>query len=330
MSVLDLLKIGWEVWETATWYYRYNWLLNAYEVSLWFPPVVDSLLWPPARIHISGHTSALVYSLPTLNWSCFWAICSKSTGVLLLRLSHKSHFSSTMASRIACPGKNQLLCHVAQTVKRLSAMQETRVRSLVWEDPLEKEMAAHSSSLARKIPWLAEPGRLPSMGSQRVRHDWATSLSLFTFMSCKHSSSSTEWPMWRTRPPANSQHWYTDYARTSSSTVRLPVNTAPAYRWPQPHRPEWQLSNQTWLSESGSLISDYVTILHVSGLYAILDNKDMTFPPPTPLTTTAFPLCTFSPHDSWTPFSASWTLRSNTTPPPDPIPPTLPFLFRTM
>ena len=56
-------------------------------------------------------------------------------------------------------------------VKCLSAMQETWVRSLGWEDPLEKEMAAHSSTLAWKIPWTAEPGRLPSMGSQRVGHD---------------------------------------------------------------------------------------------------------------------------------------------------------------
>ena len=60
---------------------------------------------------------------------------------------------------------------MAQTVKRLSAMQETQVRSLGWEDPLEKEMAAHSSILAWKIPWTVEPGRLPSMGSQRVGHD---------------------------------------------------------------------------------------------------------------------------------------------------------------
>ena len=55
--------------------------------------------------------------------------------------------------------------------KRLSAIQETQVRSLGWEDPLEKEMAAHSSILAWKIPWMAEPGALLSMGSQRVRHD---------------------------------------------------------------------------------------------------------------------------------------------------------------
>ena len=65
---------------------------------------------------------------------------------------------------------------MAQTVKRLSAVQETQVGSLGWEDSLEKEMAAHSSILAWKIPWMAEPGRLLSMGSQRVGHDGVTSL----------------------------------------------------------------------------------------------------------------------------------------------------------
>ena len=55
--------------------------------------------------------------------------------------------------------------------KRLSAMQETQVLSLGWEDPLEKEMAVHSSTLAWKIPWTEKPGRLLSMASQRVRHD---------------------------------------------------------------------------------------------------------------------------------------------------------------
>ena len=66
---------------------------------------------------------------------------------------------------------------VAQTVKCLPAMRETWVRSLGQEDPLEKEMATHSSTLAWKIPWMKEPGRLQSMGSQRVGHDWATSLT---------------------------------------------------------------------------------------------------------------------------------------------------------
>ena len=60
---------------------------------------------------------------------------------------------------------------VAQMVKHLPAMRETQVHSLGWEDLLEKEMAPHSSTLAWKIPWTEEPGRLPSMGSQRVGHD---------------------------------------------------------------------------------------------------------------------------------------------------------------
>ena len=111
---------------------------------------------------------------------------------------------------------------VAQMVKCLSIMPETQVRSLGWEDPpekemaihsrtiawkipwteelsrlesmgsqiefwtyhllLEKAMASHSSTLVWKIPWTEEPGRLQSMGSLGVRHDWATSLWLFTFM----------------------------------------------------------------------------------------------------------------------------------------------------
>ena len=60
---------------------------------------------------------------------------------------------------------------VAQTVKNLPAMQETRVRSLGWEDPLEEGIATHSSTLAWRIPWTEEPGRLQSMGSQTVGHD---------------------------------------------------------------------------------------------------------------------------------------------------------------
>ena len=60
----------------------------------------------------------------------------------------------------------------------MPAMQETWVWSLGQEDPLEKEMATHSSTLAWKIPWTEKPGRLQSMASQRVGHDWATSPSL--------------------------------------------------------------------------------------------------------------------------------------------------------
>ena len=65
---------------------------------------------------------------------------------------------------------------VAQTVKCLPTMWDTRVRFLGWEDPLEKEMAIHSSILAWKIPQMEEPDRLQSMGSQRVGHGWETSL----------------------------------------------------------------------------------------------------------------------------------------------------------
>ena len=57
-------------------------------------------------------------------------------------------------------------------------MRETWVRSLGWEDPLEKEMAIHSSTIAWKIPWTEKPGRLQSMGLQRVGHNWATLLLL--------------------------------------------------------------------------------------------------------------------------------------------------------
>ena len=67
---------------------------------------------------------------------------------------------------------------MAQMVKNLPAMKETWVLSLVQEDPLEKEMATHSSILAWRIPWTEEPGRLQSLGSQRVRHDCVTNTSI--------------------------------------------------------------------------------------------------------------------------------------------------------
>ena len=69
------------------------------------------------------------------------------------------------------PQGDRVISLVAQTVKRLPTMRETQVRSLGQEDPLEKEIATHSSTLAWKIPWMEEPGRLQSMGSQRVRQD---------------------------------------------------------------------------------------------------------------------------------------------------------------
>ena len=73
---------------------------------------------------------------------------------------------------------------VAQMVKHLPTMRETRVPTLGWEDLLEKEMAIHSSILAWRIPWTEKPGRLQSMGSQRAKHDWVTSLSLMNSVFC--------------------------------------------------------------------------------------------------------------------------------------------------
>ena len=69
---------------------------------------------------------------------------------------------------------------VVQVVKSLPAMPETWVQSLGQEDPLEKGMATHSSILSWRIPWTEEPGKLQSMGSQRVGHDWATNTHTHT------------------------------------------------------------------------------------------------------------------------------------------------------
>ena len=70
---------------------------------------------------------------------------------------------------------------MAPRLKCLPGMRETWVWFLGWEDPLEKELATHSSTFAWRIPWKEEPGRLQSMGLQRVGHDWATSLHFEVF-----------------------------------------------------------------------------------------------------------------------------------------------------
>ena len=79
-------------------------------------------------------------------------------------------------------------CLVAQTVKNSPAMQETRVRSLGLEVPLEEEMATHSSILAWRILWTEEAGGLQSLGSQRVGHDLAANAFTLHILTCeKHS-----------------------------------------------------------------------------------------------------------------------------------------------
>ena len=78
---------------------------------------------------------------------------------------------------------------MAQTVKRLSTMWETQVQSVGWEDPLEKEMAIHSSTIAWKIPWTEMLGKLQCMGSQRVRHFYPT----LNLLSLNHRCSLSPW-----------------------------------------------------------------------------------------------------------------------------------------
>ena len=124
-----------------------------------------------------------VFEVPTKSERPHWAPRSLSTSIIQLKrqkgcfLSHPfgawNHFLEVCSEHFRS---------VAQTVKHPPAMRETWDWYLGWEDPLEKEMAIHSSTLAWKILWMEEPGKLQSMWSQRVGHDRATSSSLsFTF-----------------------------------------------------------------------------------------------------------------------------------------------------
>ena len=98
-----------------------------------------------------------------MDWLDFLAI----QGTFKSLLQH--HSSKASILQCSAPGAGASL--VAQRLKRLPPMRETRIRSLGQEDPLEKEMATHSSILAWRIPWMEKPSRLQSMGSQRVGHD---------------------------------------------------------------------------------------------------------------------------------------------------------------
>ena len=105
------------------------------------------------------------------HWSTKW---SRAKANKVLPREHTGH------SKHPIPKTQEitLASLVAQRLKHLPATLETQVRSLGREDPLEKEMATHSSIFAWIIPWMEKPCRLQSTGSQRVGHDWATSLSL--------------------------------------------------------------------------------------------------------------------------------------------------------
>ena len=119
---------------------------------------------------------------------------------------------------------------VAQRLKRLPAMRETRVWSLGWEDPLEKEMATHSSILAWRIPWMGEPGRLQSTGSQRVGHDWATSLTHFGLLEAAHN-------LWIPATSQSQQEWaefFLHYTTLTSSASLFYISGSLWLPWAYP------------------------------------------------------------------------------------------------
>ena len=128
------------------------------------------------------HCKQIIYHLSYQRSALSSVRSVNSCGISIIHMSKFSRESKVWSIR------NYLLSTVvAQMVKSLPAM--TQVRSLGWEDPLEKEMATHSSILAWRIPWMEEPGGLQSMESQRVRHNWATftsharhSARLFTYI----------------------------------------------------------------------------------------------------------------------------------------------------
>ena len=128
---------------------------------------------------------------------------------------------------------------VSQRVERLPATQETQVWSLGWEDPLEKEMATHSNTLAWKIPWTEEPGGLQSTGSQRVGHDWATSLYTLTyqFSSVTQSCLTLCDPMNCSTPGLPVHHHLPEFTQTHIHLVSDAIQPAHPLSSPSPPAP---------------------------------------------------------------------------------------------
>ena len=163
--VVQMVKNQPEMWETWVW-------LMHWEDPLEEGMVIHSsiLAW---GIHMDrGAWLVTVHGIKkSWTWLNDWTMTFPHHPALTISLS--------LSMNLSIPGTS---CNwaslVAQRVKHLPAMWETRVQSLGGEDPLEKEMETYSSTLAWKIPWTEKPGRLQTKGSQRVGHDWVTSLSL--------------------------------------------------------------------------------------------------------------------------------------------------------
>ena len=131
-----------------------------------------------SSINSSNSSIRISPLLPLLSSLCnldLWFIISKtplnSLGKNSIHGAHLPAFSLFQHEQLNNAREKSL---VAQLVKNPPAAQETWIRSLGWEGPLDKGKATHSGILGWKIPWAGEPGKLQSMGSQRVRHDWVT------------------------------------------------------------------------------------------------------------------------------------------------------------
>ena len=121
---------------------------------------------PAVEVQSLNHWTAREVPIQLIIWSLKSVNKNQPASITKLLVSTRAIISTALSQITASL--------VAQTVKHLPAIRETQVRSLGWEDLLEKEMATHSSILAWKILWMEEPCRLQSMGSQTVGHNWAT------------------------------------------------------------------------------------------------------------------------------------------------------------
>ena len=146
---------------------------------------------------------------------------------------------------------------VAQMVKHLSTMWETRVQSLSWEDPLEKEMPIHSRTIAWKIPWTEDPGRLQSMGLPRVGHSFD-----HRGLECKSGKSRDTW--------SNRQIWYWSviWRRAKANTV-IPRECSDHSKYPLPTTQEktlhmditrWSILKSDWSYSFQSQIEKLHTV----------------------------------------------------------------------
>ena len=162
--------------------YAVQWLFEHPELDSHHHHQFRTFLWPlweKPFLSIPPNPFSFSIDLLVLDISCHWSQVMWSLCLVSFTQHHFSmficvvtHVSASFIILHLCICTTLFkTCLVAQTVKHLPTMRETWVRFLGWEDPLEKEMATHSSTLARKIPWMEEPGRLQSVESQRVGHN---------------------------------------------------------------------------------------------------------------------------------------------------------------